>query len=396
MSNFLAIATVTATLTNVLQAAISADVAGSKVTRTPPDSQPGATRPASVNLFLYQVTPNAAYRNEDLPTRRNGVVVTRPQAALDLHYLITFYGDEKTYEPQRLLGSVVRTLHEQPYLTRQDIRKAVLDPPFNDPNNPSNLADQVELVRFVPTSLSLEEMSKLWSIMLQAPYVLSVMYRASVILIDGQELPQPSLPVRVRNLYVTTLRYPSLDAVTSNDGSDKPILAGGTILITGRQLQGQATLVRVGGQDITPATASDTGITVVLPATMQAGAQGLQVVQTVPPLTFPTVESNVAAFVLRPAITPTVATAAGITLTVSPPVRAGQRVVLLVNETMGTTPSSYSFVPAPPQADTASLAIPISGVKAGTYFVRLQVDGAESPLDLDPASPTFGPKVVIP
>lgn len=396
MSNFLAVATVTATLTNVLQAAISADVSGSKVTRTPPDSQPGVTRPASVNLYLYQVTPNPAYRNVDLPTRRNGNVVTRPQVALDLHYLISFYGDEKLYEPQRLLGTVVRTLHEQPYLTRQDIRTAVLDPPFNDPANPSNLADQVELVRFVPTSLSLEELSKLWSIMLQAPYVLSVMYRASVVLIDGQEMPQPSLPVRIRNLYVTSLRYPSVDSVVSNDGSDKPILAGGTILISGQQLQSQGTLVRVGGQDVTPASVTDTEVTAVLPATMRAGAQGLQVVQTVPPLAFPTVESNVAAFVLRPSITPTTVTATGITLNVSPVVRIAQRVVLLLNETTGATPASYSFAPPPRQADIASLAIPISGVKAGTYFIRLQIDGAESPLDLDPSSPTFGPKVVVP
>jgi Pvc16 N-terminal domain len=396
MSNFLAIATVTATLTNVLQAAISADVSGSKVTRTPPDSQPGVIRPASVNLYLYQVTPNPAYRNADLPTRRNGTVVTRPQAALDLHYLISFYGDDKTYEPQRLLGTVVRTLHEQPCLTRPDIRNAVLDPPFNDPSNPSNLADQVELVRFAPTSLSLEELSKLWSIMLQAPYVLSVMYRASVVLIDGQETARPSLPVRIPNIYVSPFRYPSVDGVISNDGPDKPILAGGTILITGHQLQGQGTLVRVGGQNVTPATAADTAITAILPTNLQAGPQGLQIVQIAPPLTFPTAESSVATFVLRPAITATNVTATGITLAVNPVVGAGQRVLLLLNETTGTTPASFSFNPPPPEADTASLAISISGVKAGTYFIRLQIDGAESPVDLDPASPTFGPTVAVP
>ena len=39
MSNFLATATVTATLTNVLQAAVGADVGGAIVTHTAPDSQ---------------------------------------------------------------------------------------------------------------------------------------------------------------------------------------------------------------------------------------------------------------------------------------------------------------------------------------------------------------------
>src|SRR5262249_49957897 len=99
MSNFLAVATVTATLGQVLQAAISSDVPGATVTTIRPEG-PGA-RPAEVNVYLYQVTPNAAYRNADLPTRgSNGQVVQRPQAALTLHYLISFYGDDSKLEPQ--------------------------------------------------------------------------------------------------------------------------------------------------------------------------------------------------------------------------------------------------------------------------------------------------------
>jgi hypothetical protein len=396
MSNFLAVATVTATLTNVLQAAVGADVGGAIVTHTAPDSQAGAARPTSVNIYLFQVTPNPGVRNTELPTRRDGQVVQRTQAAIDLHYLISFYGDEKQYEPQRLLGSVVRTLHERPFLTRQDVRKAVLDPPFNDPGKPSNLADQPELVRFVPTALSLEEMSKLWSVMLQAPYILSVVYTASVVLIEGQEVPQPSLPVRVRNVFVTTFRYPAVDRVIASAGPDKPILAGSTILIQGQQLLGDLTQVRLGDQLANPSDVTDDQVTVTLPAGLPAGPQGLQVVQTIPPLANPTVESNVAAFVLRPAITPAVVIATGITLTVNPPVRAGQRMLLLLNETTGAQPASYTFVPPLPQADTVSPAIPISSVKAGTYFIRLQVDGAESPLDLDPASPAFGPTAAVP
>jgi hypothetical protein len=46
--------------------------------------------------------------------------------------------------------------------------------------------------------------------------------------------------------------------------------------------------------------------------------------------------------------------------------------------------------------------IPVPGAEAGTYLVRVQVDGIASALaaDLDPQSPTFnqynGPKVVVP
>ena len=52
---------------------------------------------------------------------------SRPQAALDLHYLLTFYGNEAQLEPQRLLGSVVRTLHARPVLTRQQIQQTIAD-----------------------------------------------------------------------------------------------------------------------------------------------------------------------------------------------------------------------------------------------------------------------------
>ena len=109
MSNHLAIATVTATLSQIIGTAVSAVVPGADVTTLRPDAPQDNNRHTRVNLFLYQVTPNSAWRNADLPSRRpDGTLSQRPQAALDLYYLITFYGDENQLEPQRLLGSVFR------------------------------------------------------------------------------------------------------------------------------------------------------------------------------------------------------------------------------------------------------------------------------------------------
>ena len=89
MSNHLAIATVTATLGQILQAVASEAVAGADVTTNRPESAEDGTA-ASINIFLFQVSPNPALRNADLPIRRsNGTVATRPQAALDLDYLIS-------------------------------------------------------------------------------------------------------------------------------------------------------------------------------------------------------------------------------------------------------------------------------------------------------------------
>src|SRR5712691_2618931 len=112
MSNFLAVATVTATLRELLETTVTNDLPGHTldVAVIRPDNIKDNLQGTRVNIYLYQVTPNAAYRNSDLPTRRaGGTVVQRPQAALDLHYMISFYSAVNEYVPQLLLGSVVRT-----------------------------------------------------------------------------------------------------------------------------------------------------------------------------------------------------------------------------------------------------------------------------------------------
>jgi hypothetical protein len=205
MSNFLAIATVTATLGRVLQGAVGADVPGALVTAVRPDGPNSGVPDTGVNLFLYQVTPNAQWRNQDLPTRRaDGTVAQRPQAALDLHYLLSFYGAEVELEPQRLLGSALRTLHARPLLDRAAVVNAIAANAFLAG---SDLADAVESVRFTPMSLNLEELSKLWSVFFQTTYVLSVAYRASVVLLTADAQPLLAQPVAAR---VVQAR-PSLD-----------------------------------------------------------------------------------------------------------------------------------------------------------------------------------------
>src|SRR5262245_5978359 len=133
MSNFRAIATVTATLQRALQAAIQSDVAGATVSTVRPAEGTNTHLPTTgVNLYLYQVSQNPHRSNLDLPTRRSaGDLVQRPQIALDLHYLFSFYGDETKLEPQRLLGSSVAFLHSQPMITRSQIQAAVADPANN-------------------------------------------------------------------------------------------------------------------------------------------------------------------------------------------------------------------------------------------------------------------------
>jgi len=255
MSNALAIATVTTTLAQIVRTAVQSVLPGADVLTERPDSTPlGQPR---VRLFMYQVSPNGSLRNNDLPTRAaNGNLVKRPTTALDLHYLLAFYGNESDLEPQRMLGAAVRDIHAKPVLLRQMIEDAVASETFLAE---SNLADAVEQIKFTPLSLSLEELSKLWSVFFQAPYALSVAYQGTVVLIESEENVQASLPVLRRgqdDQGVNTVLgpFPSIESMHIGAPEDAgrrprppsyPSAQLGTVLtLTGNNLGGDVVSVR--------------------------------------------------------------------------------------------------------------------------------------------------------
>ncbi len=403
MSNYLTIGAVTATLRHGLQNALDADPAmsGAKVTNVRPNGASSGTPAFGVNVYLYQVTPNSSWRNSDLPTRDSGgTLVQRPRASLDLHYLLTCYGDDSKFETQRVLGIVVRTLHTQPLLTHQMIQNTLLDPLYAKVAA-SDLADEVELVKFTPAPLTLEELSKLWSVFFQTTYHLSVAYQGSVVFVEPDDQPRPTLPVLGRNVYVIPTAKPMIEEITSDAGPGMPVVATSTLIILGKRLRADSLTVMVGGVPVTPLpeNISDVKISIPLPAGLQAGVVAVQVehplMMGTPQKLHSSAESDVAAFVLHPTITPGPVTSSQVTLTVNPPVIQDQRLVLLLNERSTVAPASYTFTDKQP-ATGSNVQMSISGVKSAEYFVRLQVDGAESPVDLDPGSLTFGPRVTIP
>ncbi|MFE4670824.1 DUF4255 domain-containing protein [Streptomyces sp. NPDC056721] len=191
MSNALALAHVTQALALLLESNLGPeiDMAVKVEPRKPPADPP--TEP-TISVFLYQVTPDTSQRNNDLPTRAaDGTLVKRPVAALDLHFLITAYGDETELVGQRLIGSVVRALHEIPVLPKDIIELAGERPYLAG----SDLAESAQRVRFTPTVMDVDETSKLWGMLYQTPYTLSVVYQAALVLIDGRETPVAGKPV---------------------------------------------------------------------------------------------------------------------------------------------------------------------------------------------------------
>ncbi|WP_344318672.1 DUF4255 domain-containing protein, partial [Streptomyces yatensis] len=216
MSNGLAFATVTQALAlliaNNLRPEI--DIAVTVDTRRPPTEPP--TEP-TINIFLYQVTPNASLRSTDLPTRASdGTLLKRPAAAMDLHYLISAYGEESELVGQRLIGSVVRTLHEIPILPKDVIEEAARRSYLTG----SDLADSLQRVRFTPTQMDVDETSKLWGMLYQTPYVLSVCYQGSLVLIEGREQPVPAKPVERPTVRVLPFGAPGAPEPPSLPGAE--------------------------------------------------------------------------------------------------------------------------------------------------------------------------------
>jgi hypothetical protein len=424
VSNPLAIAMVTAALRQILAEALAGaspgGVQNAQVTTLRPDMLANADA-HGINLFLYQVAVNGSWNNRALPARRaDGTLVDRPEQALDLHYLLTFSGDENALEPQRLLGAAVTALVAQPVLSRERLRDVIAKAIADDPatwQQFSDLADQIDLVRFSTFALSLEELTRLWTMFVQAPYRLSIMYQASVVLLDADLSPQPALPVLDRGIDAAALSIPFITRVTADSGPLAPVLPGTILRVEGERLRGTAvTRVRLDDAEVPVQADAVTGavLRVQLPATVPAGIRSMQVVHPrlvgIPPAERSGAESNAVPIVVRPVITGPVTAAAGgepgsldVTVPLAPDVGRGQRVVLLLNEYQapdGRPARAYSFVAPAPAATappvSATAVIPVRGVAAGTYLVRAQVDGAQSVLGVGPDGRYGTPRVVIP
>ncbi|MEU8749219.1 DUF4255 domain-containing protein [Streptomyces chartreusis] len=235
MSNALAIAHVTQALALLLASNVGPefDEAVKVEPHKPPTEPPDYP---TINVFLYQVTPNTSMRNNDLPTRASdGTLVKRPAAALDLHYVISAYGDETTLVGQRLIGSVVRTLHEIPVLPKDVIEETGHLPHLAG----SDLAEATQRVRLTPTVMDIDETSKLWGMLHQTPYALSVVYQATLILIDGREQPVPAKPVERPEVRVLPFGAPGAPVPPGAGAADRTSVDGSAIEVADVQ-EGQA------------------------------------------------------------------------------------------------------------------------------------------------------------
>ncbi len=444
MSNALAVASVSFVLVDLLNnglidrdiSASLGDVIVSAVAPDRVDEQRNAN--STLNLFLYNVTQNESWRNMNYPSRNSdGERINNPPLALNLHYLLTAYGAEQ-FHSEILLGYGMQLFHETPVLPRDAIRRSLQAPSQVEPGGQlpgsllnlftSDLADQVELIKIWPQMLTTEEISRLWTAF-QAKYRPTAAYQVSVVLIESEASTKQALPVKTRTVTVTPLQKPVIQQILSQKDAtspplDQPIFVDSILVLLGSELTGDITTVQFGSISATPSSASSTRITVPIPAGLQAGYQSVTVAQSLslgePPVPHFGTQSDPTTFLLQPRIvatTPQNLQGAGtdtrsgeLAVDLDIAVGPSQTVLLMLNELVppgspAGAPAAYSF-PVPPRISLASppsspppptihLAVPFSGVAAGTYLVRVDVDDAQSPLTAGSDGRYEAPQVTI-
>lgn len=423
MSNELAVAAVTRTLSDLLGRGLkglkerefpnkpTGDVS---VTTLPLDEANDLHKTKNaLNLFMYRSEISAAWRNAELPGVNRPNEGGFPPLALNLHYLLTAYGEKNGDQTSHLfLGTAMSVLHDHPLLGRQEIEKILKE---------SGLHEQVERVRITPEPLSLDDMSKLWSAF-QSSYRPSTAYAVAVVLIESTLTAHAALPVLTRGrddggVFVLPTRAPVLTAVTPPRSQPSARL-GEDLLVAGEGLDVAGLVVRMTNPRLTAPldlepTAGGTAAErrVHLPAiedepdAMAAWTPGFYVAEArthgagTPETSALT--SNQVAWALAPRIGDLTIAKQGqdatITLTCAPRLREGQRVILLLTPAIADggaerqVPPSTITTPADQKLPT-TVVFTMENTAAGKYVVRLRIDGVDSlPVvrDGNPPRPRF-------
>ncbi|NER98390.1 MAG: DUF4255 domain-containing protein [Symploca sp. SIO1B1] len=404
MSNSQAIAGVTVMLDFLITEGVTQELGSGEldtVTTKPPDkAREERTEDNQINIFLYQTHPNSAWRNLDLPTKVKPGETGKPPLALNLYYLITAYGkDDEDTESHSLLGVAMRVLHDHPIIRSQDIDRALASQPsvLEDEKKEllrnSNLKNQVERISVTPTSLSLEEISKLWGTF-QTQYRISAAYEVSVVLIESKIPVKTPLPVLGRgdddrgpgSQTGTIPPLPSLTAIKLPQ-NEHYFTVGKDLILEGYNLENseevhfrhshlEETIVLYILKEV-----SNTQIRVTL-NDRKDWLAGFYTVNV--KITGRDRMTNSMTFPLVPEVT-NINYPDGVdqlTLTFNPPVKVGQEVALLLGD---------RAIPYQVTTQTSDLTFDVSDVPSRLYYVvRLRVDGVDSvPIDFRAQPPQF-------
>ncbi|MCW5983256.1 MAG: DUF4255 domain-containing protein [Bryobacteraceae bacterium] len=385
MSDYRAIQGVSSSIKNLLETFMflnRADVASDdrvKITVGLPDQDAEGKR---VNLFLYQVTECPYLKNQDLPGAAGAGEYGHPPVVLDLHYLLTAYAESDEgdqIEAHQIMGDAMRALHDHPYLVGD-----ILDP---------SLEDAVEPAKITLEPLTVEDVTKVW-VALNTPYRLSVGYKATVVQIQSRiQRSAPGLigegPGGGVRVVVAPIARPRIDealVIRQGDATNRERVAyariGDRLALKGQNLSGDARLL-LNDEDATASIVSKkpNRMEATIPdiAALQPGPVTIRVSVDIllgdPPVPHRGVSSNLSVFVLVPRVTQLTVTAG------NPPqldphgvrlFQDGKECMTLVGDRV-VPPAAYTT------SETDHIVLPApANLPAGTYPVRVRVNGAES------------------
>lgn len=411
MSNPLAISTVSAAFLRRILSAASAAVPSADVRLGAPTAKLAEDAVALVNLHLYRVEPDTAHANDHLPTRRaTGQLRGPSKLALNLHYVMSFYGDHTRFEPDLMLAEVMLALEHEPLLSNTTIRNAIDD---YDELQDSNLDAAGPGLRATRELLSIDDFSKIWSIFYQVPYAMSLSYEVSHVVIETADTPRVPTPIANPGLWISPMATLRLDAAGATPGRTVPPVWGEVLHVAGRGLGKPGLALEVDGARLVmdAVEQSDTTLTVPLTAATFAGPPltvGVHRLQAIAPTVSAgqpehlRARSNALAFALSPAISisavsapPGGSTATGtVDIEFTPAIRSDQAVRLILDARNPATPAQVILPGRDPLAgdpDAAILTFGFTNLPRGVYLVRADVDGLLSPVSIDStAGPTSG------
>lgn len=159
-----------ALITDAVRVRLEAAVGVGQVYVGPPVAEDVGDR--TLALFLFHVLPSQAMRNQvhyvSASTDPNDPFVEANAIPLDLRYLVSAFRSSATgssADPNELLhlGAVIQQLHAHPDIDSSEVRD--------------------QLARITPEPFTMEDLSRVWSLLPQTSYRTSVVYLVSPVFI---------------------------------------------------------------------------------------------------------------------------------------------------------------------------------------------------------------------
>jgi hypothetical protein len=133
-----------------------------------------------LTLLLYKVVESPEYKNAEpiTATKPNGSIIQRqPPLTLDAYYMLTAHSNGNHLEAHKALGRAMRLFYDNGVLHGSLLR-------HTDPADSGLTADSV--VRITLNPISMEDMTRIWSVFPDTPYEISVTYLVTPVVVDSE------------------------------------------------------------------------------------------------------------------------------------------------------------------------------------------------------------------